>query len=374
VATEEVVDLRTPPIVAIVEDNPLTNCDPAIANGQLSATADNGQVSGYNFSWYAGTAVLTPPSAVLSAINKLIGLTAGDFVVRATNNFTGCFTDLAGIITNNTLIPPAPQAVTLRDRTSCIVPNGLVAASVGGIIFGYNFDWYDGLTIGSSPDNVGANYFDLEIGDYSVIATDVVTGCASLPASTPVADVRRLPEFDIETTPSFCIDTGAPNGNGSVILNLTNGDSGEVVIQDVQWVDIATNAPVGNGTALYDLFPGFYQANVVTFEGCTNQGNAEVKTEIAPFNGVSNNSDGRNDAFIVDCISLFPNNNVKIFNRNGIKVYEATGYNNADIAFTGIGLDGLYLQGKELPVGTYYYIIDKRDGSKPVAGYLELDR
>jgi hypothetical protein len=65
---------------------------------------------------------------------------------------------------------------------------------------------------------------------------------------------------------------------------------------------------------------------------------------------------------------------VKIFNRSGILVYEIDGYNNADKAFNGIGLDGLYLSGKELPVGTYFYIIDKRDGSKPVAGYLELDR
>jgi hypothetical protein len=28
--------------------------------------------------------------------------------------------------------------------------------------------------------------------------------------------------------------------------------------------------------------------------------------------------------------------------------------------------------GTNLPGGTYFYIIDKRDGSKPVAGYLEI--
>jgi hypothetical protein len=28
--------------------------------------------------------------------------------------------------------------------------------------------------------------------------------------------------------------------------------------------------------------------------------------------------------------------------------------------------------GNQLPDGTYFYIVDKRDGSKPVAGYLEI--
>ena len=45
-----------------------------------------------------------------------------------------------------------------------------------------------------------------------------------------------------------------------------------------------------------------------------------------------------------------------------------------DKAFTGIGENGVYLAGRELPDGTYFYIIDKRDGSDAIAGYLELIR
>ena len=71
---------------------------------------------------------------------------------------------------------------------------------------------------------------------------------------------------------------------------------------------------------------------------------------------------------------MFPNNNVKIFNRSGVKVYEADGYDNGDKSFKGIGEQGLYAIGNQLPDGTYYYIIDKRDGSKLLAGFLELLR
>ena len=75
---------------------------------------------------------------------------------------------------------------------------------------------------------------------------------------------------------------------------------------------------------------------------------------------------------MIDCISQFPYNNVKIFNRSGVLVFEANGYDNNEVVFKGIGENGVYTIGNELPVGTYFYIIDKRDGSKPKTGYLEL--
>ena len=131
---------------------------------------------------------------------------------------------------------------------------------------------------------------------------------------------------------------------------------------------------VGSGSTVYDLYPGVYQVDLTSTDGCTASGQVEIETEIFKFNGVSNNNDGSNDVFIIDCISEFPNNNVKIFNRSGILVFEANGYNNLDVAFNGTGKNGLYMIGVDLPEGTYFYIIDKRDGSKPVAGYLELER
>ena len=81
-----------------------------------------------------------------------------------------------------------------------------------------------------------------------------------------------------------------------------------------------------------------------------------------------------NDDFQIDCITLFPNNNVKVFNRAGILVYEADGYNNREIIFRGVGERGLYMIGEDLPDGTYFFIINKRDGSRPATGYLELMR
>ena len=150
--------------------------------------------------------------------------------------------------------------------------------------------------------------------------------------------------------------------------------SSDYFVQDVVWTPLPSGSVVGKGAEVNGVYPGFYEAEVTTTEGCKNNGQIEVKTQISPYNGISLNGDSKNDFFIIDCISLFPNNNVKIFNRNGIKVYEADGYNNLDVAFRGIGEQGLYALGNQLPDGTYYYVIDKRDGSKLVAGFLELLR
>jgi hypothetical protein len=369
----EVKDGRVNPVVKVTEENPLINCDPNRANGQLSATADD-RVIGFTFDWYDGASVPTPPGTPLEANTDLLigyGVYGQDakYTVRATNNITGCFGDGTGTITDGTVEPPLPAPEVVFHRTNCITPNGWVTVTVDGSTL-YTFNWYDGATASGSPDFTDVNYQGLDAGDYSVTATDEITGCVSPAATVKVEDRRLIPEFTIVSTPSFCIDTGRPKGNGTVLLEVTN----EAILNDVQWYDLNSGANVASGTAYYELWPGKYRAEVVTNEGCENEGETEVGTEIAPYNGISNNGDNQNDFFIIDCITNFPNNNVKIYNRSGILVYEQDGYNNADLSFKGIGERGLYLQGINLPVGTYFYIIDKRDGSKPVAGYLELDR
>jgi hypothetical protein len=359
----DIKDERVYPTVAVEMDNPLINCDPARPNGQLSATADGGQVGGYSFEWFRGDPKAPP---VLSTSNKLIGQTIGTYTVTATSNITFCATDATGVIKDGMVLPPMPVAELVQGRTNCIDPNGWVAASVGGATLGYDFNWYDGSTVDASPDYTGTDYIHRDIGPYSVTATDLVTGCASLPAIVQVPDLRVTPEASLTSTPSYCL-----RPSGSVTLTVvTEG----VVLSDIQWFDDSNNRQVSVGPAGYELPAGYYRAEFVSSEGCVNQGVVEVGTEILSYNLVSANGDNSNDGWTIDCIDNFPQNNVKVFNRSGVKVYEANGYNNLDVIFSGLGERGLYSLGNEVPEGTYFYIIDKRDGSKPITGYLELVR
>jgi gliding motility-associated-like protein len=194
---------------------------------------------------------------------------------------------------------------------------------------------------------------------------DLVTGCVSEGVTVEVLDLRELPAFTYNVVPARC-----ESQDGSIEIVWEN----DVPIDRVLWFDAVTGAQIDQGSAIYNVPPGFYGVVVTSIYGCVAEDEAEIPIQIYEFNGVSANGDGRNDYFEIACITQFPLNNVKIFNRAGQLVYEADGYNNADVAFKGIGENGMYLMGKELPDGTYFYIIDKRDGSEPIPGYLELIR
>jgi gliding motility-associated-like protein len=90
----------------------------------------------------------------------------------------------------------------------------------------------------------------------------------------------------------------------------------------------------------------------------------EKNSNVTVYNALSPNGDGKNDVVEIDNIDLYPNNKFKVFNRWGDKVYAEDGYNGKDVAFTG----------GNLPDGTYYYVLELGDGSKPIEGFILLKR
>jgi gliding motility-associated-like protein len=89
------------------------------------------------------------------------------------------------------------------------------------------------------------------------------------------------------------------------------------------------------------------------------RGNLINPGNVVIYNAVTPNDDGHNDYFLIDNIEDFPNNNVLIFNRWGIEVYSARGYNNNDVSFKGTSDGRVTMSGSNmLPTGHYFYIID----------------
>ncbi|UQD55309.1 gliding motility-associated C-terminal domain-containing protein [Flavobacterium sp. K5-23] len=99
---------------------------------------------------------------------------------------------------------------------------------------------------------------------------------------------------------------------------------------------------------------------------------------IDPLTGMSPNGDGENDVFYIRGIECYPDNNVQIFNRWGVKVFERDHYNNSDIAFRGISEGRTTVnQSEGLPEGTYYYILNYKDSGANAhqkAGYFYINR
>jgi gliding motility-associated-like protein/uncharacterized repeat protein (TIGR01451 family) len=98
---------------------------------------------------------------------------------------------------------------------------------------------------------------------------------------------------------------------------------------------------------------------------------ATVPTDFFIPEGFSPNGDGINDLFVVRGIVNYPHNKIEIFNRWGNKVFDASPYQNK---WHGKATFGIRVGGGELPVGTYFYLLDLGDGSKVIKGTIYLNR
>lgn len=100
--------------------------------------------------------------------------------------------------------------------------------------------------------------------------------------------------------------------------------------------------------------------------------------KVTIYNAVSPNGDGVNDIFKIDGIECYADAYVEIYDRWGVLVYDAYGYDNASVAFRGIS-EGRATVNKQkgLPDGTYFYVITyKTYLNEPVSlsGYLYISR
>jgi gliding motility-associated-like protein len=102
-------------------------------------------------------------------------------------------------------------------------------------------------------------------------------------------------------------------------------------------------------------------------------------------NAFSPNGDGINEVFIIDNIddtNCYPDNTVEIYNRWGVLVFDAQGYNNTTKAFRGFSEGrSTITQSSGLPTGTYFYILNYTsvDGNDKIQtnkkdGYLYLNK
>ncbi len=87
--------------------------------------------------------------------------------------------------------------------------------------------------------------------------------------------------------------------------------------------------------------------------------------------GFSPNGDGINDVFFVRGISIYTENHFTVFNRWGDKVYETDNYQNT---WSGKVTTGIRIGGDELPVGTYFYLLDLNNGTPVYKGTIYLNR
>jgi gliding motility-associated-like protein len=110
-----------------------------------------------------------------------------------------------------------------------------------------------------------------------------------------------------------------------------------------------------------------YTLIVVSDQGCKDSDDLFVKllkTPVIP-NIFSPNGDGVHDTWVIESLESYPGCVVQIYNRYGQMVQRFINYTTP--------WDGK-INGKDAPIGTYYYIIDPKNGRKPITGFVDIIR
>ena len=99
---------------------------------------------------------------------------------------------------------------------------------------------------------------------------------------------------------------------------------------------------------------------------------------LIPYNAISLNDDNKNDYFHIEGIEKYPDNIVRIYNKEGLKIFEVTGYDNKNQSFKGFTEGEVAVKKSlELPVGTYFYFIEYTDENHQLqrkTGWLYLKK
>jgi gliding motility-associated-like protein len=204
--------------------------------------------------------------------------------------------------------------------------------------------WADG--------EIGNERTGLMAGNYKVITTDL-NGCSAdsvITLSEP--DSIRI---SFSVTLPFCTDMP----DGAIALTVTGGtNSGYTYL----WSD---NSATQNITTAVS---GLYSVTITDANGCSARDSVMIHpiNEVCLIipNAISPNGDLINDEWNIGLKELYPEMEVKIFNRWGELIWKsARGY--------GVPWDGRS-KGNILPIDSYHYTIDLHNGSRPLIGHVTI--
>jgi gliding motility-associated-like protein len=110
-----------------------------------------------------------------------------------------------------------------------------------------------------------------------------------------------------------------------------------------------------------------YTLTVTNDQGCVDTDELFVKILKAPRppNTFTPNGDGINDFWEIRFLNDYPGAIVEVYNTAGTLMFRSVGYSTP--------WDGKY-KGQPLPAGTYYYVLDPKNGRNRIAGYVTILR
>lgn len=313
----------------------------------LSSVSDNSALS---YVWNFGdgnTSANTNPSHVYAA--------SGNYnVTLVSTSAFGCVHQVTKVM--NSFFDKPLAAFTVSPQELCQGADNIFSdgsSAPNSTVQSWAWNFADGTN--STTASPTKRFNTPGVFNVSLVVTNAV-GCVSNPFVLPVT-VHLQPVIDAGQ--SYVLPQGTV-----LQLNATANSSTLTFNWSPGFGLSSTSVLNPTLTALQDQT---YTLTATGAFGCTARDQMTVKIlkPVKVPNVFSPNGDNIHDQWLIPNLGDYPGCTVEVFNRFGQQVYHSAGY--------GTPWNGTY-NGKELPAGTYYYIIQLQNGFKPLSGSVTIIR
>jgi gliding motility-associated-like protein len=309
--------------------------------------------------------VYIEPEQFTYTYNWSNGVTGSDFIENVGEGWykvEGVDTHDCPYVDSILVESPTPLTLTIDpvDPICFDIPTGeIIVFPEGGQPFimpgddAYTFVWSDPLLTGNQLSELPEGEYELTLFDLNNCVVD-----------TSIFLIYPDPlVLEYDTTNAEC----AEEGNGTITITDSYGGTWPYNIT----ID-------GEETTFIEAKPGIYPIVFEDAHGCLWEDDSatigfERESCIYPPNAFTPNDDGSNDTWILDedddgttDMIYYPEAELRIYNRWGVLVY----YSN-NVA--GEPWDGTY-NGRDMPIDSYHYILDLKNGDLPILGNVTIIR
>ena len=354
-----------PPIPVITGSNQITCTTPSInlTNGSSSAPTNsvfNHPLAAIGYSWTGPS-----PQEPAQVSSTYIAYTPGVYTMVTMDMNNGCKAVTTKTITDNRVYPivntPNAPPPFILDCGPLATTNATIYPILSGTTTGFTYSWIAVPTVSFGTLTSSITTVNMP-GRYKIMVTNPSNGCVAY--------------GDVEVINGALTGDFTPNpSTGYAPLNVSFANSSASSSSTTPTASITSAWSFGNGTssvtANVNISPGATYTNAGTYTvtmyvvkgTCMDTVERIITVELPSKLEVPNvftpNGDGNNDVFFLK-VQNVSDISAKVFDRWGNQIYETN-------SSTGnIEWNGTNQAGKDVPAGTYFYIIKAtgKDGTE----------
>ncbi len=316
-----------------------------------SAIADGSEAL-FSYVWNFGDPNDPSSSTLKQPTHKYTAVGPNNVQLKITTK-DGCVDSLTQVL--NTIYP-WPRAAFSATPTEVCQGDAIQFADLGNGITSAPVRWEWNLGGGNSSTLQNPNKVFADSGSYTVSYYFYNSqGCVSDTVSQTIT-VHPYPV--LELGPNIVVLEGGTKALKPQFVYGTN--------LNYQWTPpLYLNSDIDSIPRTTPLGDITYRLNLTGIGGCMVTDTIFVKLLLAPIipNAFSPNGDGINDRWRIQYLESYPGATVDVYDRYGMLVFSSIEY--------AVDWDGTR-NGKSLPIGTYYYIVNPKNGRKIITGSVTI--